>query len=353
MDKTEYEKLLAQKDAECQKKIDQMKAEVEAKEKRMEKIIKDTYPMNYLASCYADAVAKVFDGSIKYLKKEHPYAKKSIDEVKRLKSWSKENAKTYKIQEYRYQLLLKTFPEAKEILEDDGNIIKGFYDSQKEDNSDQVANWLSKAEYNKLSETERNQKALDMYKTSRRRSKWQIGRDYELYCCYWLRKNKSLYVKHNGFLKQDDLGRDIIADDGMQHYVIQCKFWSKFKEVHENVVMQLYATTVEYTMSLEKQKKEKFMTPPKALLIANIELSETAKRIAKVLNVEYIKLQMGEYPMIKCNVGNNGSKIYHLPFDQQYDKVKILDFEKDMTWTVEEAEKRGFRRAKRYKFGKK
>jgi hypothetical protein len=26
--------------------------------------------------------------------------------------------------------------------------------------------------------------------------------------------------------------------------------------------------------------------------------------------------------MIKCNV-NQGNKIYHLPFDQQYDRIKI------------------------------
>ena len=313
----------------------------------MKKIIGSTYPMNELASCYADAVAKVFDGSIKYLQSKHPHAEKAIDEVKRMRSLCRKNAKTYELMKYKYELLLKSLPEAQEILEEDGNIVKGFYESQSEDDSDHTRNWISKSDYEKLSETERNQKALDRYKSSFRKSKWQIGRDYELYCCYWLNKNRGLYVKHNGYLKMNDLGRDILADDGLQHYVIQCKYWSKSKLVHENVIMQLYASTVEYKLH------GIWMAQPKPLLITNIDLSETAKQIANVLNVEHIKLQMGEFPMIKCNVGKDGSRIYHLPFDQQYDKVKIDNFLKEMAWTVDEAEKLGFRRARRFRFGRK
>lgn len=353
MDKTEYENILKKKDEECQKQIELMKAEVETKEKRMKQIIGATYPMNVSASCYADAVAKVFEGSVMYLKSKHPHAKKAIDEVKGMRALVRKNAKTYELMKYRYELLLKTIPEAKEVLADDGNMVKGFFDSQKEDDSDHVANWLSKADYEKLSETERNQKALDRYKASFRKTKWQIGRDYELYCCYWLSTEKGLYFEHNGILKMNDLGRDILVSDGLQDSVVQCKYWSKSKKVHENVVMQLYATTVEYAITKSKIQKQGFMTPPKAILITNIDLSETAKRIADVLHVEHIKLQFGEYPMIKCNIGKDGTKIYHLPFDQQYDRVKIHDFKKDMAWTVEEAEQAGFRRARRYRFGRK
>lgn len=341
MDETEYEKRIAQ-----------MQTDIEAKEKRMKKILESTYPMSELASCYADAVARVFDGSIKYLQNKHPHAEKAIDEVKRMRALCRKNAKTYELMKYKYELLLKSLPEAQEILEEDGNIVKGFYDSQKEDDSDHTRNWISKSDYEKLSETERNQKALDRYKSSFRKSKWQIGRDYELFCCYWLNKNRGLYVKHNGYKKMDDLGRDILADEGFQLYVIQCKYWSKSKLVHENVVMQLYASTVEYTITLRKERQHAEFKDPKPLLITNIDLSETAKQIADVLHVEHIKLQMDDYPMIKCNIGKDGSKIYHLPFDQQYDKVKINNFLKEMAWTVEEAENAGFRRAKRFRFGK-
>lgn len=49
--------------------------------------------------------------------------------------------------------------------------------------------------------------------------------------------------------------------------------------------------------------------------------------------------------MIKCNIGSNGEKIYHLPFDQQYDKTRIDKKGEFYAKTTEEAEKKGFRRA--------
>lgn len=59
---------------------------------------------------------------------------------------------------------------------------------------------------------------------------------------------------------------------------------------------------------------------------------------------------MHDYPRIKCNVGRDSygfkTKIYHLPFDQQYDNV-IIEPQKGecFAFTVEEAENKGFRRA--------
>ena len=59
---------------------------------------------------------------------------------------------------------------------------------------------------------------------------------------------------------------------------------------------------------------------------------------------------MGEYPVIKCNLGHdefgNKEKIYHLPFDQQYDRIKIEPEKGEFyAMTVEEAENNGFRKA--------
>ena len=52
--------------------------------------------------------------------------------------------------------------------------------------------------------------------------------------------------------------------------------------------------------------------------------------------------------MIKCNV-NGKDRIYHLPFDQQYDRVRIGAVAGECyTTTVAEAEKLGFRCAKRW-----
>ena len=55
--------------------------------------------------------------------------------------------------------------------------------------------------------------------------------------------------------------------------------------------------------------------------------------------------------MIKCNINQTtGEKIYHLPFDQQYDKCIITPETGEFyAMTVAEAEEAGFRRAMRWK----
>ena len=54
-------------------------------------------------------------------------------------------------------------------------------------------------------------------------------------------------------------------------------------------------------------------------------ISDVAKEFAKTLGMEIFDNYKFDksYPCIKCNIGRDGSKIYHLPFDQQYDKVNI------------------------------
>ena len=49
---------------------------------------------------------------------------------------------------------------------------------------------------------------------------------------------------------------------------------------------------------------------------------------------------MSDYPLVKCNISmRDGQKIYHLPFDQQYDRTKIIpDKGERYVYTVAEAE---------------
>ena len=87
------------------------------------------------------------------------------------------------------------------------------------------------------------------------------------------------------------------------------------------------------------------------VFITSAYLSEKAKQFAKVLQIQFhegFKLDP-EYPMIKCNVSSLGEKIFHLPFDQQYDRIKIEDWKGEhYVTTVEEAINLGFRRAKKW-----
>jgi hypothetical protein len=80
-----------------------------------------------------------------------------------------------------------------------------------------------------------------------------------------------------------------------------------------------------------------------------VHLSETALLVAEALFVQIKNLHLDKsYPLIKCNI-NGKEKIYHLPFDQQYDRIKIKFKDGECyVHTVAEAEKLGFRRAMRY-----
>ena len=77
-------------------------------------------------------------------------------------------------------------------------------------------------------------------------------------------------------------------------------------------------------------------------------LSERAKQVAQILNIQYredIALNKN-FPLVKLNTSKNGELIYHLPMDQQYDKIKKeIGNGYDRVASVYEAEKRGYRRA--------
>lgn len=255
--------------------------------------------------------------------------------------------------EYKYNFLINVFPELKKYVDDD-EALTCLSDCEDKDDfaghQDRVLQWLSQDEYNSLSENERNQLALDRYK-QRKKSKWEIGMEYELYIGYLLR-TKGYIVKQFGIEKSfNDLGRDIIAektyDDGSRVcYIVQCKNWSQETVLHENVVCQLFGTTLEYKI---RHNDELFanITNVVPLLVTTTQLSETAKEFARRLGVKVKQqVRLGEYPMIKCNID---SHIYHLPFDQQYYTTRIVEAKGEkFVWTVKEAVNEGYRRAVRW-----
>lgn len=215
--------------------------------------------------------------------------------------------------------------------------------------------WLSPEEYSALSDIEKYQMALDRY-CNRNKTNAEIGRDYERYIGYRYECN-GYKVEYRGIIDGfEDRGRDLICTKGESVLVVQCKCWSAKKEIHENHINQLFGTTVRFY--LEKHHNGTFGGFLKDLLTGKITpvfitstvLSNTAKSFAKSLNIKVAEnLKLGKYPMIKCNINRSTKeKIYHLPFDQQYDNVKIGDTGEFFAMTVKEAEDAGFRRAKRW-----
>jgi hypothetical protein len=211
-------------------------------------------------------------------------------------------------------------------------------------NDGSPSHFISKEEYDSLSTTEKNIKALEYYKNRKKRN-WEIGRDFEMYIGYKLEKSGFDVIYFGIEQKLNDLGRDLIAKKDGFTYVVQCKYWSKEKQIHEKHLAQLYGTYIMYKLENPSEKNIK------PLFVTHTSLSDVAKKFAKALGIMVIENEkLGEYPLIKCKVSrdefNYETKIYHLPMDQQYDKVIIKQNKGDYrAFTIDEAENKGFRRA--------
>ncbi len=294
----------------------------------------------WLAGKIADIVALI-DGEIERdLRLKKRPAIKAAEQVKEISQEKRELVRKYKEMEYQLQFYEGLFPWLEEFKTLPGPEAAAYVQGTDTD-YDYVRNWLSPEEYTKLSTAEKNQLALDRY-MKRKKSDWDVGIEYERYVGS-LYERSGYRVTYNGATQGlSDMGRDIIAVKEDATRVIQCKRWAKEKEIHEKHIFQLYGTTV--LMRLEKG------TRCVGVFVTTARLSPIAKKCAEFLGIKYTEeFAYKDYPMIKCNVSKTGEKIYHLPFDQQYDRVQISGKDGAMfAWTVEEAEKNGFRRAHRW-----
>lgn len=353
---SEYNKLKNDLLKEHKKLIDdyELKEEKLQKEKvRMHLLMTVKNPFRYSASLCADMKVFIYATTEKYLiKKDHP-ALKAADNIKELRKLTRGYISMYEEMLYKYEFLIKTFPELEKYIDDDEALVSlENYDTftSFQDDRDRVSDYLSLDEWNKLTTDERNQLALNRYKT-RKKSNWIIGIEYEMYVEYVLRSKGFTTIPFGSLNGVEDLGRDIIAKKVdkttglLKWYIIQCKNWSinKEKEIHENVVCQTFGTSIEY--ELNNNLTHDRVVP---IIATTVPFSEMAVKFASKLGVVQWNVPKGEFPMIKCNIGKNGERIYHLPFDQQYYRTEINKPGEFYAWTIQEATKAGFRRAMKY-----
>lgn len=285
----------------------------------------------------------------KRLKTLSPKAYKSAELVKEIKQEKKELI--FQLSQYQallatYEYLFPWLEEFKTLNVEDA--LKYARSSEaSEDYEKNLRSWLSPEEYATLSSTQKNQLALDRYQ-KRPKSDWEIGIEYERYVGYTYEK-QGYRVKYTGATEGlQDMGRDLLVyKSPSEVLVIQCKRWSTEKTIHEKHIFQLFGTAFVLQITNPSVK----YVP---VFYTTTTLSDVAKKCAEELNVVvYENHKCGEYPLIKCNLGRgefgDKEKIYHLPFDQQYDRVAIDSSKGEQyVYTVAEAEKLGYRHAMRH-----
>lgn len=318
----------------------------------------------WLAKAYDDYI-RLHDSKLAshLVYKAHP-ARKAAEQLRQIAKERREAEKAARLANYLLDYCRYIAPwldeyiglEAAELDE----IIKEIHSAwqKKEKEFDEEVKRHFGPKYEELTPTEKLQKKLDWYWGKPNKSNWQIGRDYERYIGY-LYEKKGWNVYYHGKKGFEDLGRDLVCKKDNAVDIVQCKYWAREKIIHEKHVYYLFGTTVEYflenfgdqedlQLALFPGLIQKRNVTPK--LITTIDVSTKAEQVTKVLGVAIDKIPFDYYPSVKCNVARRtGERIFHLPFDQQYDTTFIEEEKLECyVQTVADAEALGFRHAYRW-----
>lgn len=299
----------------------------------------------WLVSLISEAKGKQDEKLAEYLENKVRPAYSAAEVVRKVKEEKQKLRQELFFLRSKIETYEEYFPFLKELEEDILNDSEDFRQLSETDlkEIDPVRKLLSYEEYSKLSVDQRNQLALDRYLSTT--SKVEIGKMYERFLG-WEFEKSGYHVQYDGLLLGlVDRGRDfILSKDGSKTIkVVQAKCWSQSKIIHEKHIFQLFGTTYEL------QKKDPLHVY-QAVFVTTTALSDYAEYVAKLLKIQVVHKELKkDWPMIKCNIGSSGNKIYHLPFDQQYDKTRIDKPGEHWVKTVKEAERLGFRRAYRWK----
>lgn len=292
---------------------------------------------------YVAEVAAAKHDLLEYQKRRAP---KTTEMHTALKKEHKALLEKYKFLEMQLASYKEYFPflnDYEDLILDEHEDITSELSKGNDDGVDRARSYLNKDEYERLPDSEKYQLALDRY-NQRSKSNWEIGRCYERYIGYLYEKMGWDVTYYGATKKLKDMGRDLICKRNNDIHIVQAKCWSKDKVIHEKHLFQLFGTTLLFELECNDARK---ITP---VFITTTSLSDVAKQAAKRLAITVRAEPLPKsYPIIKCNISSRGDeKIYHLPFDQQYDRVKIDREGEFYAISVDEAEASGFRRAKRY-----
>lgn len=373
--KNRLDKQLAQEKSSLYKDYQTRNSELNVREKildkrtadvaRLEKVLTEkskSFP--WLAGAVADLVLLNNNQVADYLAFKPRPARSSAQAVREVGKEKRILAAQLKHLQYvinQYEGLFPFLTEFREGEMEEALLeIKDTFGEQTPQQADPVSVFLTAGEYSGLSVTERNQRALERYMQGRK-SPYQLGRDYERFVGY-LYECEGYTVSYFGIENgKEDMGRDLICRKNGNTLIVQCKYWSKHKLIHEKHINQLFGTTVKFYLDSARKKaaEQQLHLFTQLLAASNIvgvfctstDLSDTARQFAQALGIEVREqVKLGAFPMIKCHISSaTGERIYHLPFDQMYDRTKLDKAGEFYALTVADAEAQGFRRAWRWR----
>jgi hypothetical protein len=358
------ENRLEYRDKDIDNKSEKRFKELKEAENGIKILIKEkTKSFPWLTNVIADYLKLKDEKLAEYLITKKNPAPSSAEIVKEISIEKRILTQQLLLTRYRLKYYESLFPFLKDFNDENIDdllvqIIQEHEKTTSEPENDPVKKYLTQGEFENLSTLERNQKALDRYLNSAK-TPYQIGRDYERYIGYKY-ELMGYQVTYHGIEEGIyDLGRDLICRKGDQIEIVQCKCWSKHKTIHEKHINQLFGTTVKYYIDFFAEGKglnKKLSALPnmlqegkiKSVFYTSTTLSETAKKFAAALGMEIHEEEtLKPYPTIKCHTNKQTEeKIYHLPFDQMYDRTIIeKKYGEFYAMNVAEAESKGFRRA--------
>lgn len=159
------------------------------------------------------------------------------------------------------------------------------------------------------------QRLLNIY-NHRKKSSRQIGIDYERYIGYLFEK-QGWQVIYNGAIRIGDGGIDLICSKGNTNYVVQCKCWKK--KVSDREIDEFYNAIVTFS---KNNPKYNFV---KGIFCSTSGYSQSAFEAAESYDIKCKIVTFNsdcDYPFVKC-IRFNEQAIYFLPFDAEFDKVKM------------------------------
>ena len=194
----------------------------------------------------------------------------------------------------------------------------------------------------------RNERLLKEYEEKQYLKAEEIGRRYERYIGY-LCEIDGYKVDYNGIKKGvKDGGVDLICSKRKELVIIQCKCRDDQGQIHENTILQLVANLMKY------KRKYPNKNVSAVIYTSHDNLDDEAKatladEVAHGALIHHIiKAYDNSYPKVKCNISDNGEKIYHIPdHSSTYDRIQIeINKGEFFAKTIKEAESAGFRASK-------